>query len=44
MTLYYIILAVVVIGIAIYLFTKKKGPKLPRKPEGPATPPTPPAI
>ena len=38
MTLFYIILALVVIGITVYFVTKKKGPRLPKKPEGPATP------
>lgn len=47
MTLILLILAAVAIGVAVYLFTRKKGPKIPQKPEGPTTPspspPTPPS-
>ena len=43
MTLLWIIIAVVVIGIVWYLLAgKKKGPTLPKKPEGPAAPTPPP--
>jgi hypothetical protein len=40
MTLLWIIIAVVVIGLIWYLMAgKKKGPTLPKKPEGPPAPP-----
>jgi len=43
MTLLWIIVAIVVVGLVIwYLIGKKKGPAPPRKPEGPEVPPTPP--
>ena len=44
MTLFWIIAAIVVIGLVVwYLMAgKKKGPTLPSKPEGPAAPPPPP--
>jgi len=39
----WIIVAVVVIGLVIWYFSKQKGgPSLPKKPEGPGTPPPPP--
>jgi len=44
MTLFWIILALVVVGLVVYMLTKKKGgPSLPKKPEspGPETPPPP---
>jgi len=44
MTLFWIIVAIVVIGLVVwYLMTgKKKGPTLPKRPEGPIAPPPPP--
>lgn len=44
MTLFWIIVAVVVVGLAIWYFVgKKKGPAAPQKPpEGPIAPPPPP--
>jgi hypothetical protein len=44
MTLFWIIVAIVVIGIVVWYFMagKKKGPTLPRRPEGPTVPPPPP--
>jgi len=44
MTLLWIIIAIVVIGLVWYfLIGKKKGPTLPKKPEGPTTPTPPPS-
>lgn len=41
MTLFWIIVAVVVVGLIIwYLVGKKKGPTLPKRPEGPGVPPS----
>ena len=44
MTIFWIIVAIVVVGLIIwYLMAgKKKGPTLPKEPEGPAAPPPPP--
>jgi len=43
MTLIWIIIAIVVVGLVIwYLAGKKKGPALPQKPEEPKPPMTPP--
>ncbi len=43
MNILWIIIAVVVIGLAWYFLAgKKKGPTLPTKPEGPSSPPPPP--
>jgi len=43
MTIFYIVLAVIVVGIAIYFLTKKKvGPSAPQKPEGDSQVPPPP--
>jgi len=40
MTTFWIIVAIVVIGVIWYAMAKKKkGESLPRKPEGPTTPP-----
>jgi len=45
MTLFWIIVAIIVIGLVIwYLMAgKNKGPTLPREPEGPTTPTVPPS-
>jgi len=44
MTLLWIIIAVVVIGVVWYLMAGKKkgGPSAPKAPQGPSTPPPPP--
>jgi len=44
MTLTWIIVTIVVIGVIIWLLTKKKGPGAPTTPQGPSTPPEPPAM
>ena len=42
MTLLLLIVAVILIGVVIYLFTRGKGPSLPKKPGEPIVPPPPP--
>ena len=44
MTLFWIIVAIVVVGLIVWYLTarKKKGPTLPKKPEAPTPPPPPP--
>jgi hypothetical protein len=45
MTIFWIVAAIVVVGLIIWylMARKKKGPTLPREPEGPAVPPPPPS-
>lgn len=46
MTIFWIIVAVVVIGLIVWYFVagkKKGGPTFPKRPEGPTAPPPPPS-